>query len=226
MGFCPGGGDVGGARPPCQDWGFSGGFQDQSEALGGPELGLGLAANGKTQPGIEAQGIVIAHHLQGPGTGGPGPRGGIFHQTPPDAAAPVAWLDKQPVQIGNVVALQHHAEAERGAGLFGNPGAVDMGQRQLDRFGIGEQVGPVPLPHQRRAALQLFQVLPFCGALIALVGDIFLLIQGLAVAHRISIGKATLAVLLPLVLCCICFSALLVTMGAAIMAHMPQEMQH
>jgi len=75
-------------------------------------------------------------------------------------------------------------------------------------------------------APEIFQVLPFCGTLIALVGDIFLLIQGLAVAHRISIGKAALAVLLPLVLCCICFTVLLVTMGSAIMAHMLQGMQH
>jgi len=75
-------------------------------------------------------------------------------------------------------------------------------------------------------APEVFQVLPFCGALIASIGGILLLIQGIAVAHRISIGKAALAVLLPLVLCCICFSALIVTMGAAFLAHLPAGMQH
>jgi len=75
-------------------------------------------------------------------------------------------------------------------------------------------------------APEVFQILPFCGVMIAWFGGILLFIQGLAVAHRISLGKATLAVLLPLVLCCICFSALLVTMGAAFLAHLPEGLQH
>jgi hypothetical protein len=75
-------------------------------------------------------------------------------------------------------------------------------------------------------APEVFQVLPFCGVMIALIGGLLLLVQGLAVAHRISLGKATLAVLLPLVLCCICFSVFLVTMGAAFLAHLPEGMQH
>ena len=73
-------------------------------------------------------------------------------------------------------------------------------------------------------AAEVFQVLPFCGAFLAFIGGILLLIQGLAVAHRIPLGKATLAVLLPLVVCCICFTALLVTMGAALMAHFTEGM--
>lgn len=67
-------------------------------------------------------------------------------------------------------------------------------------------------------APQAIQILPLCGGLIAAVGAILLTIQGLSVAHRISLGKATLAVLLPLVLCCVCVGVLLVTMGAAFMS--------
>ena len=67
-------------------------------------------------------------------------------------------------------------------------------------------------------APQVIQLLPLCGGLIAAVGSILLTIQGLAVAHRISLGKATLAVLLPLVLCCACIGALIASMGAAFLS--------
>ena len=73
-------------------------------------------------------------------------------------------------------------------------------------------------------APEIFQVLPFCGAMIAWIGGILLLIQGLAVAHRIPLGKAALAVLLPMVVCCVCITVLLVTMGAALMSQFSEGM--
>jgi len=74
-------------------------------------------------------------------------------------------------------------------------------------------------------APQVIQLLPFCGAVLAGVGFLLLMIQGVAVAHRISLGKATLAVLLPAVLCCTCVMILAVTMGAALLSHL-SGMQH
>ena len=71
-------------------------------------------------------------------------------------------------------------------------------------------------------APQALQLLPFCGGLIAAVGALLLTIQGLAVAHRISLGKSTLAVLLPLVLCCVCVGILAATMGAAFLSRMSE----
>ena len=58
------------------------------------------------------------------------------------------------------------------------------------------------------------------SGLLAAVGTLLLTIQGLAIAHRISLGKAAFAVLLPAVLCCGCLIILAVTMGAALFHHM------
>jgi len=74
-------------------------------------------------------------------------------------------------------------------------------------------------------APEILQVLPFCGGFIAQVAEIVLLVQGLAVAHRISIGKATSAVLLPVVLCCVCGSVLFI-IGAALVSQFSEGMQH
>jgi hypothetical protein len=49
---------------------------------------------------------------------------------------------------------------------------------------------------------QLAQAIPFCGGLISLVWSLILLIFGLSEAHQTSRGKAAVAVILPLVLCC------------------------
>ncbi len=49
---------------------------------------------------------------------------------------------------------------------------------------------------------QLAQVVPFCGGLLALIWSVILLIVGLSTAHGITRGKAALAVILPVVLCC------------------------
>ncbi len=59
---------------------------------------------------------------------------------------------------------------------------------------------------------QLAQILPFCGGIVATVWSLILLIIGLATTHGITRGKAAVAVILPLVLCC-AFTAALLFMG-------------
>ena len=56
---------------------------------------------------------------------------------------------------------------------------------------------------------QLAAIVPFCGGLIAMVWGIILYVIGLATAHRTTQGKAVLAVVLPIVLCCAFLAALL-----------------
>jgi len=68
------------------------------------------------------------------------------------------------------------------------------------------------------ATAQVAQVIPFCGGLIAAVWALVLEIIGIAAAHRISQGKAALAVLLPLVICCACLAAVFALSGAAILS--------
>ncbi len=51
-------------------------------------------------------------------------------------------------------------------------------------------------------ATQLAQIVPFCGGLLAAIWSVILLIVGLSTAHGITRGKAALAVILPVVLCC------------------------
>lgn len=61
----------------------------------------------------------------------------------------------------------------------------------------------------------LFQIVPFCGGLIALVYSLILNIIGLSEVHGIGKGKAAAAVLVPLLLCCCCVAAvLLLAFGA------------
>jgi hypothetical protein len=54
--------------------------------------------------------------------------------------------------------------------------------------------------------------IPLCGGLISLIWFAVLQVLGVAEAHRCSQGKAALAVLLPLLLCCAC-AAVLVSAG-------------
>ena len=58
------------------------------------------------------------------------------------------------------------------------------------------------------------QVIPICGGLIAFVWAIVLGIIGLAQAHRTSQGKAAIAMLLPIALCCMCAAVGAFLMGA------------
>ena len=55
----------------------------------------------------------------------------------------------------------------------------------------------------------LVNIVPVCGGLIAAVWSIVVSIIGVAQAHEISTGKATLAVLGPMVVCCTAFILLL-----------------
>jgi hypothetical protein len=59
---------------------------------------------------------------------------------------------------------------------------------------------------------QLAGIVPFCGGLISLVWAIILYVLGLAAAHRTTQGKAVLAVVLPVVLCC-AFMVAMMLMG-------------
>lgn len=63
---------------------------------------------------------------------------------------------------------------------------------------------------------QVVQVIPFCGGLVAAVWTVVLEIIGLAIAHRTTQGKAALAVLLPVALCCACVAIVFVVAGAAV----------
>lgn len=66
----------------------------------------------------------------------------------------------------------------------------------------------------------LAYIVPFVGTPIAIVWGIVLNVIGLSRVHHTSTGKALGAVLLPLLLCCICAIAIAVSMGAAIGAAM------
>jgi hypothetical protein len=62
-------------------------------------------------------------------------------------------------------------------------------------------------------------IIPLCGGLISLVWFVVLQIVGVAEAHRCSRGKAALAVLLPLLLCCSCVAVLVSAgVGTAILS--------
>lgn len=50
---------------------------------------------------------------------------------------------------------------------------------------------------------QLAGIIPFCGGIIALIWTVVLYVIGFSTAHRTSQGKALVAVLLPVVLCCV-----------------------
>ena len=53
-------------------------------------------------------------------------------------------------------------------------------------------------------ATAVFQLVPICGGLIGLLWGLVVEIIGLAEAHETSTGRAAAAVLLPIVLCCLC----------------------
>lgn len=68
------------------------------------------------------------------------------------------------------------------------------------------------------AVAHLAQIVPIAGGIIAPIWGIVLYVIGLSRVHHTSTGKAVLAVLLPLVLCCVCIAIAFATMGAAIFA--------
>jgi hypothetical protein len=67
-------------------------------------------------------------------------------------------------------------------------------------------------------APEILNVLPGCGSPLAGVGSLILTVIGFSAVHRISTGKAALAVLLPVVLCCTCVLVFAVTVGAGMLA--------
>jgi hypothetical protein len=64
----------------------------------------------------------------------------------------------------------------------------------------------------------LAALVPFVGGFIQFVWGIVLQILGIAELHQTSRGKAALAVLLPLLLCCLCVAGSIAAFGAAIFA--------
>lgn len=64
---------------------------------------------------------------------------------------------------------------------------------------------------------QIAQIVPVFGALVALVWNVVLVVIGVTSLHRTSTGKAVVAVLIPTLLCCVCFSMALTIGLAALM---------
>lgn len=67
----------------------------------------------------------------------------------------------------------------------------------------------------------LAQVVPFLGGLVALVVNVILMVFGFRSVHRTSTQTAVLAVLLPIIICCVCaFAAAMMTgFGAAMLGN-------
>jgi hypothetical protein len=65
---------------------------------------------------------------------------------------------------------------------------------------------------------QVLQVLPACGGLLAFAACIVFTVVGFSSAHKISIGRASLAIALPLILFCVCLAILALTVGSVLMS--------
>ena len=65
-------------------------------------------------------------------------------------------------------------------------------------------------------APHMFALIPVCGQFVGVIWGLVLNIIGLSVLHRITLGRAALAVFLPLLLCCACIGIGLLLFGAAI----------
>jgi hypothetical protein len=74
-------------------------------------------------------------------------------------------------------------------------------------------------------AVQLVQIVPFCGGLIAFPWMIVVLTIGLQNAHKIGVGTALAAVLIPIVLICCCCAGLIFAFAGS-MGALIQQMQH
>ena len=66
------------------------------------------------------------------------------------------------------------------------------------------------------AVAQLASVVPFVGGLINMVWTIVLAVIGLAILHRTSHGKAIIAVVIPIVVCCVCGMILAISLGVGL----------
>jgi hypothetical protein len=76
------------------------------------------------------------------------------------------------------------------------------------------------------STVQILQVVPMCGGVAAAIWGLVLQVTGLAIAHRTTQGKAALAVLLPVALCCVCVAVLFVAFGAMILAAIGGAIAH
>ncbi len=65
-------------------------------------------------------------------------------------------------------------------------------------------------------ATSILFLVPFCGQLVAGIWTLVLYVLGLAEAHQIGHGKATAAVLLPILLVCCCCAGLAFLFAGAI----------
>jgi len=65
---------------------------------------------------------------------------------------------------------------------------------------------------------QLGSLVPIFGSLITLVWTVVLGVVGITSLHKSSQGQAVVALLIPLVLCCLCIFFFLMTIGAGLMA--------
>jgi hypothetical protein len=63
----------------------------------------------------------------------------------------------------------------------------------------------------------ILAVVPVCGAWVGSIWSVVIAVIGLSMLHRITIGRALFAVLLPLVLCCACIAIGVALFGSAIM---------
>jgi len=68
------------------------------------------------------------------------------------------------------------------------------------------------------AVAQLGSLVPIFGSLITLVWTVVLGVVGITSLHKSSQGQAVVALLIPLVLCCLCIFFFLMTIGAGLMA--------
>lgn len=60
---------------------------------------------------------------------------------------------------------------------------------------------------------QLAGIIPFCGGIIATIWTVVLYVMGFSIAHRTTQGKALIAVLLPIIICCVMGVVLLMIVG-------------
>lgn len=64
---------------------------------------------------------------------------------------------------------------------------------------------------------QLAGMVPFCGGILTLVWTIVLYVIGFSTAHRTTQGKALVAIILPIVLCCV-FAVMIVVLAGGVAA--------
>ena len=73
---------------------------------------------------------------------------------------------------------------------------------------------------------RIAEVIPFCGNVIAWIFGMVLAIIGLAEAHKTDNGKAAFAVLVPVLLCCLCIFILFMMIGASgVAAYLNKSLQ-